>query len=311
MSSLQDRRRFLRTALGCAAGLPLMHGSLSSAFAREPKPSIEVTRLTDDIAIFSGAGGNVVAARDADGLVLVDGGMRGRSRELLDAVTREMGEKRIRALFNTHWHPEQTGSNERLGKQGVKIIAHENTKLWLGTQITPPWSEKPFEPLPPAALPNETTYDVGELPFGDDRIRYGYLPQAHTDGDIYVYFPKANVLVTGGVVSGAGWPLIDWYTGGWIGGLANGLRTLVGVANAETRVVPADGPVLTRADLEAQQKMYSTIFGRLQQLLRKGLSPDEAADTGPAQEFEDQWGDSREFVITAFKSLWGPMSPDA
>ena len=101
-------------------------------------------------------------------------------------------------------------------------------------------------------------------------MKYGYLLQAHTDGDLYVLFPDSNVLVAGGVVSSDGWPVIDYKTGGWLGGLIDGLKELIKVADANTQIVPANGPVVTRADLEAQRDMYAAIFDRMEQAAAQG-----------------------------------------
>ncbi|HYR87685.1 MAG TPA: MBL fold metallo-hydrolase, partial [Terriglobia bacterium] len=209
----------------------------------------------------------------------------------------------------THWHPEQTGSNERLGKAGAAIIAHENTRLWLTQNITWPWNGRRFTRLPKIAQPNNAFYDTGKLASG---VRYGYIPDAaHTDGDLYVYFPKENVLAVGDAVSGQGWPVIDWWTGGWIGGIVGGLQRLQTLANADTRIVPARGPVLSLADLKAQFEMYSTIYDRLNQLLNKGRGPSEAVAAQPTKEFDAQMGNPDEFVRRAFESLWAYLSPDA
>jgi glyoxylase-like metal-dependent hydrolase (beta-lactamase superfamily II) len=135
--------------------------------------------------------------------------------------------------------------------------------------------------------------------------------QAHTDGDLYVFFRKSNVLVTGGPVSAAGWPVIDYRTGGWIQGQIDGIRTLAGLADEHTRIIPANGPVLTRADLIEQQQMYATISGRMQKMLRQGLGADEVVARNPAAEYEARWGDSKAFVNMAFRSLWGHMAPDS
>jgi cyclase len=217
----------------------------------------------------------------------------------------------VHTLFNTCWFPEQTGSNQILGKAGATIIAHANTRMWMTTDITRPWEKRTFLPVPKEARPNKTFYDKGSMTAGNERIEYGYLLQAHTDGDIYVYFSRSNVLVVGGVISGEGWPFIDWWTGGWVGGLANGLEKPLKVGNAETRIVPANGPVLTRADLQAQYEMYRTISTRLHALIRKGYSPDEAVAAQPTKEFDDKMGNPENFVRLAFQSLWGQLTPDA
>jgi cyclase len=315
MTSL-SRRVFLRTAITGSAGAALSCAALSFAataptLPREKRTPLGASRLGDNLVLISGAGANVVAAGGSDGALLIDGGREERSGELLKLVTRETSSHRVHTLINTHWHPEQTGSNVRLGKSGTKIIAHENTKLWLGRRIVVAWRDGSYGPLPPNARPSVTTYTSATVPLGDEQVDYGYLPQAHTDGDLYVFFRKANVLVAGGAVSADGWPIVDYQTGGWIGGLVAGLDKLIKLSDDKTRIVPANGPVLTRADLQAQRAMYFTIYDRLVKSLVKGLGPEEAAAAGPTKEFNAQWGDPRPFVLMAFKSLWGHYAPDA
>ena len=99
-----------------------------------------------------------------------------------------------------------SGIELALGQAGAKIIAHENTRLWLSTVFQRPWDEQPFAPLAKAAQPNDTFYTKGALAFGDQPVEYGYMLQSHTDGDIYMFFPEENVLVTGGVVCADRWP---------------------------------------------------------------------------------------------------------
>jgi glyoxylase-like metal-dependent hydrolase (beta-lactamase superfamily II) len=224
-------------------------------------------------------------------------------------VTALPGGGPVHTLFNTHFHPEQTGSNEQLGKAGKTIVAHENTRLWLTTDVTSRWDGQRFTRLPTIALPNKTFYRTGSL---DNDIRYGYIPDAaHTDGDMYVYFPKQNVLAVGDVVSNQGWPVVDWATGGWIGGLAGGLQRLQTLANAETRIVPGRGAVLGLAELKAQADMYATIYDRLATLLNKGRGPTEAVAARPTKEFDERMGNPDQFVRRAFESLWAYLSPDA
>ena len=241
----------------------------------------------------------------------MDGGLEERSGELVKAVLQATRSKAIHTLVNTHWHPEQTGSNERLAKAGAQIIAHQNTKLWLEYPQQEPGRPGTWGPLPPKARPGKTIYSTQKLTFGGEQIELGYVLQAHTDGDIFAFLRESNVLVAGGVVSNEGWPVIDYKTGGWIGGLVDGLKALVALADDHTVIVPANGPNLTKAELATQAQMYATIFDRLQKLLRKGMGPDEAAAAAPTKEFDAQWGDPKQFVDLAFKSMWGHLAPDA
>jgi glyoxylase-like metal-dependent hydrolase (beta-lactamase superfamily II) len=196
-----------------------------------------------------------------------------------------------------------------VGTAGKTIIAHENTRLWLTTDVTWSWNGQRFKRLPKEAQPNKTFYTSGKL---DSGIQYGYIPDAaHTDGDMYVYFPQQNVLAVGDVISNQGWPVVDWQTGGWIGGIAGALQRVQSLVNEQTRIVAGRGPVLGVAELKAHADMYSTIYTRLTTLLNKGRGPSEAVEARPTKEFDDRMGNPDEFVRRSFESLWAYLSPDA
>lgn len=300
------RRQLLQTAL-----MGLSAPALRIALAQPAASGTE--KLADDLFVVRMPGeAAVVAHTGAGGVVLVDGGSAAGSAALLAEVAKlPNGGGRVQTLFNTHWHPEQTGSNEKLGTAGAAIIAHENTRLWLQQNVTWPWNGRKFQKLPKIAQPNKTFYTTGAL---DSGIRYGYISDAaHTDGDLYVYFPQQNVLAVGEAAygEGAGWPVVDWWSGGWIGGIVGGLQRILTVANQETRIVPAHGRVLTYSDVAAQVNMYGTIYDRLAQMMNKGRGPSEGVEAKPAKEFEDRMGNADEFIRRSFESLWAYMSPDA
>jgi glyoxylase-like metal-dependent hydrolase (beta-lactamase superfamily II) len=268
--------------------------------------------LGGGVRLLTAGGNNVLALGTAtDGLLMIDGGDARQSGGLLREALKATGARRLHTLFNTHWHPEQTGLNARAGKDGARIIAHENTRLWLTRRITTDVLPQGFGPLPRQAQPNHGFYTRESFDFAGETLDYGHLGQAHTDGDLYVHLRKANVLAGGGVVSTGTWPVIDWQTGGWIGGFVGGIDRLLKVADDNTRIVGASGSVITRQALQAQREMFFTIFDRLVKLLVKGQGPDEAVAAKPAGEFEAQWGNSDAFVRASFKSLWGHYAPDA
>jgi cyclase len=307
---VSTRREVLKTALAGAAGLVLGAPALRLHAAQNPDLPAGVTRLADDLFVVALPGeANVVVQTTGGGALLVDGASAKASEALLKTVASLPGSGPVHTLFNTHWHPEQVGSNETLGTAGKTIIAHEDTRLWLATDVTYPWDGRTFKRLPKAAQPNKTFYESGTLESG---LKYGYIPDAaHTDGDLYVYFPKQNVIAVGDVMSGAGWPQVDWATGGWIGGIAGGLQRLGTLVKEDTRIVPGRGPVLTATDLKAQIQMYGAVYERLLQMLNKGRGPTEAVDAKPTKEFDAQMGNGDEFVRRAFESLWAYISPDA
>jgi cyclase len=305
-----SRREILKAAIGSAAGLVLGAPAVRLSAAQTTPDGSGTVRLSDDLFVITIPGqSNVLAYTGADGVVLVDGASATAADALTKAVAALSGGRPVQTLFNTHWHPEQVGLNESVGKAGKTIIAQENTRLWLTTDVKWPWNGKEFKRLPKVAQPNKTFYKTGTLESG---IQYGYIPDAaHTDGDLYVYFPKQNVLAVGDVMSGQGWPVVDYITGGWIGGMVGGLQRLQAFANDDTRIVPGRGPVLGMKDLKAQTQMFGTLYERLTTMLNKGRGPSEAVAAQPAKEFEAQMGNPDEFVRRAFESLWAYLSPDA
>lgn len=299
------RRAFLRGLAGSTAGAALSRCLCAQATPAANAP-LEVTNLTDRFLLVSGAPGNVLAVLGPESVLLVNGGSIERSGELLKLIAEKSGGKPVRTLFNTCWHSQHTGSNEALGKTGAKIVAHENTKLWLGAEFDVRWQKRTYEPHPAAALPNQTFYTgVQQMMFGGEPIEYGYMRQAHTDGDIYVYFADANILAAGDVVAVNQYPVVDWSTGGWLGGMIEGQKILLNVTNASTRIVPGQGPLITQADLESENEMLATVKDRLVKLIKKGLRPSQMVAAAPTKDFDEKWGNPDLFIELAYRGMWG------
>lgn len=305
---MENRRDFLRMLAAGAAGF----GAASKGLAASPIQGgapIWATPLAHGYVLFSGAGCNVLSLNTSEGTLLVDGGSPDRSDELLGAVAEQPGAGPVEVLFNTHWHLEHTGSNDAIGGAGKRIIAHENTRLWMTTDIVVEWQDgKVYPPRAEVALPNDTFLGF-EAPirmnFGGHEIEYGELFQAHTDGDIYVYFPGPDILMAGDTVAVGHYPILDYSTHGWIGGMANASRTMLGVANPNTKVVPGTGPVQTYRDLEVQSEMLGTIRQRVVEMIRIGYSAQDMLDNNATEGYDARWGNPEAFVRSIYPGLWG------
>lgn len=301
------RRDFLKAAIGGIVGAAFAAPTIVRAQADAGSIA-----LPGDVHVLTVGQRNCVAMPSREGAVLVNGGTPEQSASLLAATASLPSGGPVRTLFNTCWHPAATGSNVALARAGAVIVAHENTRLWLTQKIVSPWDGATFAPLPSAALPNRTFYDSDAIVVGDREIQYGHVRACpHTDGDCYVFFSHANVLAVGDAVSGAGWPSLDWWTGGWIGGMVGGLESLLARSDDDTRIVPARGPILGRTDLVKQHEMFEVVYERLSRLLYKGIGLDEAVAARPLAEFDEKMGPSDDFVRQAFQSLWGYIAPDA
>jgi cyclase len=315
MQRMMTRRGLLQASLG-AAGASVSAALLSSlispmARAKSAATPIQSTRLADDLFLFQGAGGNVVVAKGGEGLLLVDGGSSEHSSELMKRVADETSQRRVQQLVNTHWHWDHTGSNEALAKSGAAILAHENTKLWLGAEIISKWEGRTYAPRPANAWPTQTFFydaDAKPLMFGEQKLEYSLMPGAHTDGDIFVFFPRQNVLVGGDVISGGAYPIVDYVTGGWLGGMIGGLKAMLKKGDANTRFVPGNGPLRTRADLEAQIDVCFTALSKIADSYYKGQTWNELVASAPMRDFDARWGNPETFLRLAYEGAWNHIN---
>jgi len=301
------RRELLAGALGAFAGAAGL-GWPRRAAAQQPG----LTALNPRLSLVTTGGTNVVALVTADGFVLVDSGTPEQSSALLASLTsvereafaERAGERRVAKVFNTHYHLQNTGANEALRQRGAAIIAHENTRIWMATPVWNPSKDRYSQPRPKAAHPTETFRTDGSMTAGGERIDYGYLIEAHTSGDIYVYFRTSNVLAVGDVASPVRDPELDYFTGAWIGGRADALAKLLKLCDANTKIVPGFGPVMTRADLQAERDLMKTIYDRAVDRVRQGDDAGDMLEAGVLKGLPRTWNDPRKFLYDVQKGLW-------
>ena len=314
-----SRRLFLRDGAQALVATSLLGGTVPVLTASETGRRIRARDIqvkdVGGLAVISGAGCNVVGMSGPDGALLVDGGLAANSAVLLKAVHGNLKTRRVDTLINTHWHPEQTGANEAVGAAGGTIIAHEVTRLALGARLRSALYEGVYGPLPEKARPTRTTYNTGTLEFAGEQVDYRYLPAAHTNGDLFVHFPKRNVIVAGGPVSAARWPSMDYLNGAFMHGFVRSYEILAEVAKPDTIIIPAEGPTLTGKDIARQKDMYWALFKQFYILFNKGFGPkdvvafnrgegpkDIVADL-PLKEAEAQLGDPAQFLEFAYRSV--------
>jgi len=257
-------------------------------------------RLNDQMTVVDGGGSNVLAFSTGEGFVLVDGG----APKSFDKVMASLGANaRVHTLFNTHHHVDQTGNNEMFST-GTKIIAHKRTLEWMSADHWIQADERYEKARPKAARPTETFLTTGSLKTGGEQIDYGYLTLAHTNGDIYVHFRNANVLAVGDVASPLRDPALDYVTGAWIGGRVDAMDLLLALANEQTRIVPAYGPVLSKAEFKAERDVMEEVRKRLFDQVREGDGPKDMLERGVLKGLARSWNDPYKFLYDAAKGLW-------
>jgi glyoxylase-like metal-dependent hydrolase (beta-lactamase superfamily II) len=305
---VSSRRQVLRSVGGAGmllAGLGWARRSVAQLGAT----SLAVSPLRDGLFQISGAGGNVVVAVAPEGLLVVDSGSAQSATELTNLIAERFGATPIRVLFNTHWHLDHTGGNDAMVKEGVTAIAHENTRLWMSTTFSVEWEQRRYRPRAPGALPNKTFVSSDPQPqdviLGKRKARYAHLPQAHTDGDIYVAFPEEDVIVAGDVVTANQYPVLDYITGGWIGGMSSAIEALIAMAGPETLIVPGTGPARRRGDLQAQLEMLEAVRERIEKSALRGLGVDDMLNEHITKDFDARYsGDVALFISNAYEGMW-------
>ena len=300
------RRSFLKASLGGVAGLlsmPLLGGLAgcqSPGLRTARTTALPIEKLTERVTIITGAPGNVIALTTADGALLVDSG----SAELAGGVRKSLAGAKVRTLINTHYHADQTGGNALFGQEGATIHAHKITQQWLSTDYYVPAEDRWVKALPEIGRPTRTFRVKSELTAGNERIECGYLLEAHTRGDIYVFFRDSNVLAVGDAASPLRDPAHDWFAGGWLGGRVDALDDLLELADDHTRIVPAYGPVMTRAELQAERDMMLKLYDRTTLLTTQGYSAQDMLDAGVLQEASRTFEDPFRFLYDVAKGHW-------
>jgi len=297
-----SRRRFLQLSAAAVGGTLLP----STAFSQTRISTTDLGGAT----LLTGAGCNVVAVPGPDGALMIDGGLAANADALIAAVKAATRTSRIAMLVNTQWHPEQTGANEAVGRAGGVIFAHEKTKTYLSNAVYSVTFKGRRAALPKAAWPTKLVRTDGSMEFAGQKIDYGYMPAAHTDGDLFVHFPQLNVLAAGGVVSAERWPLLEYRDGAWLGGRVRAVEWLADIVKPDTRVVPAQGKLLTGRDIVRQSAIYRELFETMIGYLNKGFGAEDAIRANPLQRYDAEFGDSAAFVDGAFRSMLIAYVPD-
>jgi glyoxylase-like metal-dependent hydrolase (beta-lactamase superfamily II) len=274
------------------------------AAPRRGAAQVTTTALADGLSLLTSGGTNVLALSTPEGLVLVDSGAPDRIDALIAELKALSGGGSVRTVFNTHYHPENTGANEVLRQGGATIVAHENTRLWMATPVWNPAEDRYRQPRPVAAQPTQTFRREASMAAGGERLEYGYLIEAHTSGDIYVRFSSANVLAVGDVVSPTRDPELDYFTGAWIGGRVDAMDRLLALCDDGTRIVPGFGPVMTKAELKTERDVMKTVYDRTVDQVREGDDATDMLKAGVLNGLARTWKDPQRFLYDVQKGLW-------
>jgi glyoxylase-like metal-dependent hydrolase (beta-lactamase superfamily II) len=270
------------------------------------KTVIQTTDLGHRTYLLQGDGGNVVLAVGDGGIIMVDDSFAPLHDKIKAAVAK-ISSAPIRYLALTHFHRDHTGGDAQFAKDGATIVAHTSVAEHLAAGSHNGVTGNVMAPEPPAALPKQTYSDSTTLQIPGVTAKLEHIPNAHTDGDTTVYFPDANVLATGDIVTFGRFPNIDYLYGGSIDGVIKGVDAVLRLAKDDTKVVPGHGPLGTKAMIREYRQMLVTVRGRIQSLIDAGKTEDEIVAAKPNADYDAQLKVSAQaagnFVRVVYRSL--------
>ncbi|MCA8977484.1 MAG: MBL fold metallo-hydrolase [Planctomycetes bacterium] len=285
------------------AALVLLAGA---AAAQQPDPRIRTIEVRPGVYMLQGNGGNIGVGIGEDGVFVIDDQFAPMVDQIKAAV-RKLTDQDVRFVLNTHWHGDHTGGNERFGKAGAVILAHENVRKRMSVEQFMQAMNRKVPASPAAALPVVTFADDVTLHWGGDEVHFFHVAPAHTDGDAIVHFTKANVIHMGDTFFASGFPFIDTGSGGTLAGVIAAADRVLKLADDDTRIIPGHGDLSDKRGPAAYRDMLATIRDRVTDLVVKGRTADEVVTAGPAQEWSERLGkgfiSTERFVRMAFAEV--------
>ena len=276
------------------------------------KVEIKATKVSGNIYMLEGQGGNIAASIGEDGIVIVDDEFAPLAEKIQAALKNlNITDKPVRFVINTHYHGDHTGGNPPFANSGSTIIAQENVRKRLmsggvaGNGGSIKMENKPAEK---AALPIITfEHDVTVHLNGED-IRALHFPAGHTDGDAIIFFPKNNVVHMGDDFVRYGFPFIDVASGGSVQGMTEGLEKAIAQLPADVKVIPGHGAISNLDDVRAYIKMLKETT----EVVQKAIVAHKTLDQMKQEKILASWakwsGDfvnTDAFIETLYNSLTG------
>jgi len=305
------RKIFMWLTAGVAAAL--LH---SAATAQSPLANVDltITHVAGNVYMIQrpGGGGNIGAQIGPDGVLLVDSLFDPMTDALLAAV-REVTEEDIKYLINTHIHIDHVGGNANLAERGVVIFSHENTRQrFLEERSRFPRAGGSWVPQQPeSARPQITFNDEMTFHFNGEEVLTFKVPAAHTDGDVFVYFPESDVMHLGDVYRTTSYPIIDLYNGGTLRGTIAALDQAIDMAGLNTKVIPGHGlKIMDRQGLIEFRDMILDVQAEVLSLIREDKKLEEVMAANPTAAYDSEWTDDpgwqpEDFVPIVYYQLGG------
>ncbi len=253
------------------------------------KVEIKTEKLSATTYVLFGAGGNIGVSAGEDALFIIDDQYAPVNPKIVAAL-KQISDKPVKFVLNTHWHGDHTGGNEIMGKAGGLIVAHDNVRKRMSAEQFIALFKSKVAPSPKVALPVVTFSTDVTFHINGDEVYGFHVPKAHTDGDTVVHFRKSNVIHMGDTFFSGMYPFIDGSSGGSPEGIVAAADRVLAIADDSTKIIPGHGPVSNKADLKSYRDMIAAVSVRVKALVKEGKKVEEILAVNPSAQFDEKWG---------------------
>ncbi len=265
------------------AALVVLSLAATPALAQQDLSAVQVkaTKIGGDFYTLEGSGGMIGALIGPDGVFMVDSQFAPLTDKIVAAI-KQLTDRPIKFLVNTHQHGDHTGGNENFAKLGVTIIARDELRARFSQ--APPGGRGSAPPA--AALPTLTYKTSVSLFMNGEEVRLIPVPMAHTDGDTMIRFRKADALMTGDFYRSIQYPNIDRANGGTLRGMIDGLQLVVDEATPTTKIIPGHGPTVDESAVVAHRALLIAARDKVAALIKQGMTLEQITAAKPLAEFD-------------------------
>ncbi|MBK7650126.1 MAG: MBL fold metallo-hydrolase [Flammeovirgaceae bacterium] len=281
-----------------------------SAMAQTNYDTVKIVpiKVTEQIYMLKGSGGNIGVLIGAEGTLMIDNQFAPLSNKINGAIkTLSPGE--IKFALNTHVHGDHSGGNENFNRMGAVLVAHDNVRERMMKEQVNTSTNRTTPPRDKQAWPLITFADKINFHMNGEDVILHHFDKGHTDGDVIVQFKNANVVHTGDAFVRYGYPFIDLSNGGSINGFVNTLDKILALIDDNTKVIPGHGELATKADVKKVRDGVADIRDQVAAALKKGTKIENMASLGITDKYEKDWGKGfvkgKDFVLVVAESLSG------
>ena len=251
------------------------------------KVEVKAQKVSGNVYMLEGAGGNIGVSVGDDGILIVDD-QYAPIADKIRAALKGIADKKLRFILNTHWHGDHTGGNVVFGPE-APIIAHDNVRKRMSTEQKSEIFKRTTPAAPKEALPVVTFNQNLTVHFNGEEIRAIHYPHGHTDGDSVIFFTSSNVVHLGDNFFAGRFPFVDLDSGGNVEGLTKNIGEIIEKIPAGAKLIPGHGPLSTIDDLKTYHNMLLKTSDVVRQKIAAGKTLDQIKTEGLPDEWKS-WG---------------------